>query len=100
MNFFPIFAFICQTWRFLHNVMPNIEKVPALHAIWNYFALLILCKKKMENFSVLRAIWKMSWRFLPVLVWKNREDISIILFQEGQKFGTFGQNIYPFTQLR
>ena len=50
---------------------------------------------KNGKFSALRAIWNMLWRFSMVLAWKNREEIGIFWFQEGEKIGTFGQNVYP-----
>ena len=38
----------------------------------------------------------MPWRFALVLVRKNREEIGMFLFEEGEKIGTSGQNIYPW----
>ena len=29
------------------------------------------------------------------LLKKNREEIGMFLFEEGEKIGSFGQNIYP-----
>ena len=54
---------------------------------------------KNGKFSALRATWNMLWRFSMVPAWKNREEIGIVWYQDGDKFGTSGQNIYPWILL-
>ena len=68
-------------------------KFSALRAIWGFILHNFFVKNR--KFLALRAIWNMLWRFSMVLAWKNREEIGIFWFKEGEKIGTYGQNIYP-----
>ena len=93
MNFFPIFPFNCQFQLFLHNFIQNSENFSALRAIWSFFAQ--FCDRNGKLFEALRLLKDAMKIFISVGK-KNREEIGMFLFEEGEKIGTFGQNIYPW----
>ena len=41
--------------------------------------------QNIKKFQTLRTIWKMKWHFLPMSARKNREEIGMFLFEEGEK---------------
>ena len=58
-------------------------KFSALRAIWGFILHNFFVKNR--KFLALRAICNILWRFSMVLAWKNREEIGIFWFQEGEK---------------
>ena len=107
MSFMDIFPVFDEFLPYFSSYLSHLMFFTQFHAkYWKifgasrhlrlYFAQFFV---KNGKFSALRAIWNMLWRFSMVLAWKNREEIGIFWFKEGEKIWTFGQNIYPCPQL-
>ena len=78
MNFFPVFSLNCQFQLFLHNFKQNSKKIRFKLFSCNFVL-------ELEKVLALRPIWNKPWRFVLVLVKKDKEEIGMFLFEEEEK---------------
>ena len=55
--------------------------------------------QNIEKFSASTAIYKIQWSFAQVLAWKNKENISMVFFQEREQLRSLDNISYQPEQL-